>query len=345
MKNVYFKKLSCSSDKSQIARDLLVEVLDKENIVLKNEVPIKVHFGEKGNITYIKPDSYDGIIDLLEENNLTTSFIETNVLYVGSRTTKERHIKTAKEHNFTRVPIIIADGELGDDIVEIEINQEFFKTAIIGKECDKVNQIIVCSHFKGHGLAGFGGALKQLAMGFAARRGKLAMHSLSIPKINTSNCTACGVCEANCPPSAISIDEYAVIDPKKCIGCAACISNCPENTIGVDWGNNPNFLEKVAEYALAAQKGKENVYITFVSDVTDNCDCIGIAMEPVIKEIGIIASTDPVALDRACLDLVIAEKDTAPDSKLWNYILNGEKTLEHSEKIGLGSRKYNLIEK
>ncbi|QVK19923.1 DUF362 domain-containing protein [Mycoplasmatota bacterium] len=343
MKNVYFKDISCDTNKSEIAKILLKTVISKEEITLKGEVPIKVHFGEKGNITFIKAEDYDGIIDYLQENNISTSFIETNVLYVGSRTIKERHIKTAEEHNFTRIPIIIADGEYGEDYNTIKINKEFFDEALIGREFSNFDQFIVCSHFKGHILAGFGGAIKQLSMGFASRGGKLAMHSLSVPAINPKICTGCGICEEKCPSSAIEVRDLAVINNDKCIGCAACISHCPEHSISIDWNNNANFLEKLAEYAYAAQRDKEVVYITFVTNITDNCDCLGVAMEPVIKDIGMFASTDPVALDKACFDLVTKEKNTAPDSNLWKYFDRGNNTLKHAEKIGLGATKYKII--
>jgi len=340
MSKVYIKK---GNNKSIAAKELLIELIN-DGVKLNNNVPIKVHFGEAGNETYIKPEAYDGIIDYLLENNVSTSFIETNVLYVGSRTTKTNHLKTALNHGFDKIPIIIADGEYGEDYDEVEINKDFFSHALIGKEFSKYNQFIVCSHFKGHHMAGFGGALKQLSMGFAARGGKLAMHSMSIPKVNESKCTACGICESNCPADAIEVVDYAVIDSSKCIGCAACISHCPEVAIAIDWGNNANFHKKVAEYAYAAHR-PNSIYITFLSNITDNCDCMGHIMEPVIADVGVLASTDPAALDQACYDIVMSDKHTNPESKLWSYIERGEITLEHAVKIGIGERKYELIEK
>lgn len=344
MRNVYYTKVNCCSNWSLIAKNLLRTVIDEERVELKKQIPIKVHFGERGNITYIDPKNYDGIIDLLEENDIETSFIETNVLYVGSRTVKTDHLKVAKEHGFTRVPVIIADGEYGEEYDTIEINKDFFKETFIGKGFSEFDQFIVCSHFKGHHMAGFGGAIKQLSMGFASRGGKMAQHATSIPKIDLKKCVACLICEDNCPVDAITVTEYAVIDSNLCIGCAGCISHCSEKAINPDWNTQTHFYEKVAEYAYAAQKGKSNIYISFVTNITENCDCFGIEMEPVVNDIGILASTDPVALDQACYDLVIKNKDNEKNS-MWSYIDKGTITLKHAEKIGLGTRKYKLIEK
>lgn len=344
MKDVYFIKVNSDSDKSLIAKNLLRTVIEKESIELKPQIPIKVHFGERGNTTYIAPKNYDGIIDFLEENNVETSFIETNVLYVGSRTVKANHLIVAREHGFTRIPIIIADGERGEEYDDIVINKEFFDSAMLGKKYSEFDQFVICSHFKGHQQAGFGGALKQLSMGFASRGGKMAQHATSIPKIDPEKCIACSICEDNCPVDAISVNQFAVIDSDLCIGCAGCISHCNDGAISPDWNTQSHFHEKVAEYAYAAQKGKPNIYISFVTNITENCDCFGIEMEPVVKDIGILASTDPVALDQACYDLVIKNKDNF-DNKMWNYLDKGIITLEHAEKIGLGSRKYTLIEK
>lgn len=340
MKNVYFiKELTSKKDSAKLILD---ELIDRENIELEEMIPLKVHFGERGNITYNKPEYYDGIIDLLESKKLSSAFIETNVLYVGSRTNRTSHIEVAKEHGFTRVPVIIADGEMGEHFTAVPLNFKHTTEAYIGGEFEKYSQFIVLSHFKGHSQAGFGGAIKQLSMGFAARRGKMAQHSNNVPLITIDKCTACVACKDHCPANAIEVEEYAIIDPNLCIGCAACIAHCSFKAINPDWAASEGLLEKIAEYAYAAQLGKNNIYISFVINITEECDCFGIEMKPVVEDIGILASTDPVALDKACFDLVSKHKEIK--TKMWKYFDKGEISLKYAEKLGLGSREYKLIE-
>jgi len=314
--------------------------VEEENITLQPSIPLKVHVGEKGNKTFIEPKNFDGIIDYLEERKIRTVFIETNVLYRGQRNTMESHVKLAKEHGFTRVPFVIGDGEYGEDYVLVEINQKNFTHCKIAKAIAEEKQLIVLSHFKGHTLAGFGGAIKQLAMGCASKGGKLAQHSDSIPKINTIKCKACKVCAANCPKGAILVGRKAKINKNKCVGCAACMAACPYKAIFSNWMASfvpKKFEEKLAEYAYAAAKGKENIYITFALNITRSCDCIGHSMHPIAKDIGVFASTDPVAIDQACLDML----DKMENRKVFR---KGRYMLHYAENIGLGSRAYELVE-
>lgn len=335
---VYFIR-NTESDYNQLGRDalkLLKKIVSETRHRFEKEVPIKVHFGEKGNKTFIPAKCYDEIINYLKENGVSPYYIETNVLYRGSRTTTDKHIETAKNHGFTQIPIIIADGDIGTEYDEIEINKEYVKKCKIGKEYGKYKQFIVMSHFKGHIEAGFGGALKQLAMGFAARSGKLEQHSGISPVVTAEKCIACGLCVNKCNFSAIQISDVAIIDQSKCIGCAGCIAVCPQGAIENTWGG-ANFLEKLAEYAYGASKDKDNIYITFVHNITKDCDCTGRHMKPITGNIGILAGKDPVALDTACLDLV--QKNSG--KKLFE---KGRISLKHAEKIGLGTMSYELIE-
>lgn len=342
MARVYFKKIESINETEKIsagARELLEKILEDEKIELSQKLPIKVHFGEEGNKTFIRPDNYNGIIDLLDERGVESFFIETNVLYRSLRTRKDTHIELAKRHGFTRIPVVIADGDHGEEYVEVDIDKNHFKSCKIGKEYEKYDQILVLSHFKGHMSAGFGGAIKQLGMGFAARGGKLDQHGGATPVLNPLACKKCNTCVENCPVDAISIGKVSRIDSKKCIGCAACIAVCPYGAISVNWagGIMKNFRERLAEYAHAAQKGKNNIYIQFALNLTDKCDCAGTEMRPVAKDLGVFASLDPVALDQACLDST--EKKEGKKK-----VFGGKETLEHAEKLGLGSREYDLIE-
>lgn len=338
MNKVYFIKNS-ESDYNQLGKDaldLLKKIVSETGHQFKKEVPIKVHFGEKGNKTFIPAKCYEEIIDYLKEKDVDPSYIETNVLYRGSRTTTARHIETAKSHGFTQIPIIIADGDIGTEYNEIEINKEHFKKCKIGKGYGEYKQFIVMSHFKGHIAAGFGGAIKQLAMGFAARSGKMEQHTNIAPIIEAEKCIACGICMKKCNYGAIDVADIAVLDDSKCVGCAGCIAVCPKGAISNSW-SGAHFYEKLSEYAYGASKDKDIIYITFVHNITKECDCLGCAMKPITGGVGILAGKDPVALDTACLDLV----QKSSGEKLFE---SGRESLRYAEKIGLGTMQYQLIE-
>ncbi|WP_196008184.1 DUF362 domain-containing protein [Clostridium tyrobutyricum] len=340
MPRVYFKPVKSHSGVEVVngaSREVLTKLIEEENISLEKFIPLKVHMGEKGNRTYIKPENFNSIIDYMEEKKINSSFIETNVLYRGQRMTREAHVKTGKEHGFTRIPIVIADGENGEDFKNVIINKKHFKKCKIAKKIADVNQLIVLSHFKGHILAGFGGAVKQLAMGCAARGGKLDQHANSKPIIIPFMCRTCGVCRTHCPVDAITIKKWAEIDKDICIGCSSCQAVCPHNAITSNWFQtfSMSFNERLAEYALAAAKDKNNIYVSFALDITAGCDCEGHPMIPINGDIGIFASTDPIAIDKACLDKL------RPDVKLLFW--RGIRTLTYGEKIGLGSKNYDLV--
>lgn len=342
MEKVYFKPIDSYLKTDEINKgvyELLETIVEKEDIKLENFIPLKVHFGEKGNTTYIKPDNFKGIVNFLADRSIESAYTETNVLYKGERTTSENHIKLAREHGFTDLPIVIADGDHGENYKEVEINRKHFTHCKIGGEIANKEQIIVISHFKGHMLAGFGGAIKQLGMGCAARGGKLAQHSNSIPKVNTLKCKGCKMCYNNCPENAIIMTKKAKINKDKCVGCASCMTVCPFSAISNNWlaSISKSFNERLAEYAYAAHKDKRNIYITFAFNITKKCDCDGHPMKTIAKDIGIFASKDPVAIDKACLDVLDKNEGRTVFKK-------GRYTLDYAESIGLGSTKYELIQ-
>lgn len=338
MSTVYFKRTRPAGrpELGAAALELLKKVVAESGHHFEAEVPIKAHFGERGNRTYIPAATYDPLIDYLEAQGVKPSFIETNVLYRGSRTTREDHLKLAREHGFSRIPVIIADGEIGLEYDEVVIDKDFFRSCRIGKAYGRFRQFIVTSHFKGHIAAGFGGSLKQLAMGFAARGGKLAQHTDIKPLVRAKKCIACGICAEKCDFGAITIDGIARIDPDKCAGCAGCIAVCPQAAIHNSW-EGVHFPEKLAEYAYGATRGKDNLYISFLHDITEECDCVGGPMTPIMPNIGVVAGKDPVALDAACLDLVQAQGGSG-------IFEAGRPALVHADKIGLGSMEYELVE-
>lgn len=339
MANVYFKSADAYAKTDEVSgagREVLERIIVEEKISLEPRIPLKVHFGEKGNRTYIGPENYDGVIDFLEQKGIECSFIETNVLYLGERTVRESHTALAKEHGFCRLPIIIADGEKGEDYAEIKIDKKHFRSCKIGRLIAEEKQLLVVSHFKGHMLAGFGGAIKQLGMGCAARPGKLDQHSSSRPLMNPLKCKKCGVCREHCARDAIELGLVPRINAKKCSGCAACIAVCPYDAVSVNWfATRPRvFREKLAEYAFAAHK-KNNIYVNFALNITKDCDCDGRAFSPIAADMGVFASTDPVALDAACFDML--------NKREGKKVFGGEDIFSYAEEIGLGKREYELI--
>lgn len=340
MSTVFFKLIDSYKKTSEIsagAKQLLNRIWEAENLKPATYVPLKVHFGEKGNRTYIAPENYAGIIELLKSKKTKSAYIETNAIYRGERNNRTAHLQVAKEHGFTQLPIVIADGEYGDEYVKVPINGKHFDTCMIGKAIADLDQMIILSHFKGHILTGFGGAIKQLAMGCASRGGKLAQHANTAPKSKHRKCTACGACVKHCPADAITLDPKAVIDKNKCIGCASCMAVCPEGALYNSWfaSIGKKFKERLTEYALAAQKDKAIIYLNFVFNITRFCDCEGHPMKPIVPDIGILASRDPVAIDTASLDLVQKTKGR-------KIFQRGRRTLRYAEKIGLGTTDYQL---
>ncbi len=342
MSRVYFKSVDSYSNLNAVnkaAASVLQELASAENLSLESFIPLKVHCGEKGNKTFIRPDNFNGIINYLEQQGVRSEFVETNALYRGERNTTNKHLKVAKEHGFTRLPLVIADGECGEEYELVEINKKHFQVCKIAKGLAKHEQVIVLSHFKGHTLAGFGGAVKQLGMGFAAKGGKLDQHANSIPKINPRKCRACKACVLKCPADAIILLKKAKIRKEKCIGCASCIGVCLHSAVSNSWlpSLSKSFFERLVEYAYAAAVNKKHIYINFALNITKACDCEGHHMKIVAKDIGLLASTDPVAIDQACLDLVNKNERK-------RLFKRGRYALEYAEKIGLGSRDYEFID-
>jgi uncharacterized protein len=344
--DVYFSPLepgATTEQVQQISKRLLETVVEKENIALETTVPLKVHFGEPKNVTFIRPENYHGIIDYLREHNIGSAFMETCALYGGERCKKELHEKTAEKHGFTELPIIFADGEHGEDFVEVPIDKNHFQTFKVGKAFLDYKQLIVLSHFKGHILAGFGGAIKQLSMGYASKGGKLAMHMGEKPHIISRKCTACKQCLTGCNQDALIIEKKkSRIDKDKCVGCGACVAICTSGAISlfsikslakfIGIGNP--FIEKLVEGAYAAQKHQQNIYVSFAMSITKSCDCIAKPMKPVMDDIGVFAATDPVAIDKACFDIA--------ESRGRKF--RGNKTFAYAERIGLGTTDYTLHE-
>lgn len=342
MSKVFFLPISSYQNTAEInggSKKLLEHLIDEGKLELSSYVPLKVHFGEKKNQSFIKSENHLGIVGYLQSKNIETAYIETNALYSGERQNRTAHIQLAKKHGFTQIPIVIADGEYGDEFKIVSINGTYFDKCFIAKGIADLDHMIVLSHFKGHLLAGFGGAIKQLAMGCASRGGKLAQHSNAIPKIKAKKCEACEDCLKTCPTGAIILNPKPMIDDNKCIGCASCIAVCKQKAVTMTWwaSVSKKFREKIAEYALAAQKDKVIIYINYVLNITRGCDCEAHKMKHIAPDVGILASVDPVSIDAASLDLTQKVKGR----KIFN---RGRRTLDYAEQVDLGTTRYELVE-
>lgn len=323
---VYFTDLRASSKRNLFDKleGLLDELSLGERFRKGSLVAVKIHFGEKGNASYIPPVFVRKVIDKIKETGASPFLTDSNTLYVGTRGNSVSHLQTAIENGFdfavVGAPLIIADGLRGENSVPVKINGKHFEEVSIASEVHHANGLVVLTHFKCHEMTGFGGALKNIGMGCANREGKLAQHSNVAPIVDHSGCTACEECSLACPANAIDVGAVAVINDKLCIGCGHCIAACPEGTINIRWDETASRLqEKMAEHAYGAVKGKEGrcVYVTFINHVSPACDCYGHNDAPIVPDIGILASVDPVAIDKAAADLVNAEagfKNTALNS-------------------------------
>jgi len=307
----------------------------------QGKVALKIHFGEDGNITHIKPQWLKDASKFFE----APVFVETNVLYRGSRTTSKDHLEVARKHGFDFIDIDILDGEYGGDSIEVEVKLGDIEKAKMGAGIKKYGQWIAVTHFKGHLAVGFGGALKNIGMGLGSRAGKLQMHSIVSPKVKLEACIGCGTCVSDCPVDAITLDGKAQIDSNTCIGCAHCIAICPEKAIDIPWDMsdsvNKKLMERMTAYAKAALKNREWWFMNFLTDVTYDCDCFGIKQESIIDDVGILLSRDPVAIDAASLDLV-EKAHGGFDPFLEKHGVDGRYILEYAEKAGLGTRNYSL---
>ena len=327
----------------------------------KDLVAVKVHFGERGNTAFVRPQYLRRIVDKIKQAGGKPFLTDANTLYVGSRANAVEHIETAIENGFAYAtvgaPVIIADGLTGRDYVSVPVDLKHFHAAKVAAAAYHADVLIAVSHFKGHETTGFGGVLKNLGMGLASRASKQVIHSDVLPEVDGEKCVACGRCTEWCPAEAITVEEVAVIDPEKCLGCAECTITCNQDAIAVNWKGEPDVIqEKIVEYACAVLKNKKGKagFITFVVDVTPQCDCTNYNDIPVVPDVGILASRDPVALDQACVDLVNVQPST-PGSRLdlpagadkfrgLYPKIDWEVQLDYAEKIGLGTRKYRLIE-
>jgi len=312
---------------------------------------IKIHFGEDRNTTHIPPECVKPVADSIREKEGNPFLTDTNVLYRSQRDNAVDHLHLAHQHGFTLektgVPVVIADGLIGNLEKDVAIPGKIFSTVSISSTAIEANSLVIMSHVTGHMATGMGGAIKNLGMGFSSRKGKLRQHSVSKPSVTSKHCTGCGVCLEWCPADAIVMEnDKAMIQNKICIGCGECITVCRFGAVKHDWGMGENELQKrMAEHALGvaiSKKGKMG-YINFLTNVTKDCDCISQDQDPLFPDIGILASFDPVAIDAASLDLI--QERTGKSLTAISYPkVNAWVQISHGESIGLGTSKYELVE-
>ncbi|MBT3310699.1 MAG: DUF362 domain-containing protein [Desulfobacterales bacterium] len=361
---VYFIDLRASFKENFVEKiGRLIDTTGLHETVSKRDlVAIKLHFGELGNTSFIRPVYIRKIVEAVKSFGGTPFLTDCNTLYAGTRSDSPHHIVTAIQNGFAfsvvEAPIIIADGLRGKNEIPVIINQKRFEKVYIGADIVNADSLVSVAHFKGHELSGFGGTLKTLGMGAASRRGKLAQHSTVSPKVKRKKCVGCGNCTEHCSQYAIILeDKKAVIDQGKCIGCGECILACPNEAVQIKWDQSiPVFMENMMEYAMGVIKGKEkkSIFVNFITDISPACDCMPLNDAPIVRDIGVVASTDPVAIDQASVDLINKEP-ALPDTCLENNReAGGDKfrgiypnvdwsiQLDYAESIGLGTRNYDL---
>ncbi|MCS2919401.1 DUF362 domain-containing protein [Parabacteroides merdae] len=366
---VYFTNLRTTPSSNLLDKmERLVKRAGIANIDFRNQfVAIKIHFGEPGNLAFIRPNYAARMATLLRNLGAKPFLTDCNTLYSGRRANAVDHLESAMENGFNPISakcdVIIADGLKGTEYREIEIDGEYCKAPKIGSAIADADIIISMNHFKGHEQTGFGGALKNLGMGCASVGGKLELHSASQPGIDIESCKGCNICVKHCRHDAIHLNasHKAEIDYGKCVGCGQCVALCQYDGAVMGEGDTSERLNyKIAEYTKAVLSGKPNFHISFIMNVSPECDCWNHNDAAIVPDPGIAASFDPVALDKACADMVIKAPiletgnrlSDAPHHEhpegcdkfhLMHPDTNWQAGLEHAEKIGLGTQKYELI--
>ena len=330
-------------------------------------VAIKMHFGELGNLSYLRPNYAKAVADVIKECGGKPFLTDCNTLYPGSRKNALEHLDCANINGFNTITtgcqIIIGDGLRGTDDIAVPVrNGEYCKEAYIGRAVMDADIFISLTHFKGHESTGFGGAIKNIGMGCGSRAGKMQQHNSGKPIVHADLCRGCRRCAKECGSDAITYENgKAVINQDICKGCGRCIGACAFDAIeNQNWDANEILGRKMAEYSQAVCDGRPTFHISLVRDISPNCDCHGENDAPILPDVGIFASFDPVALDQACVDACL-HATPMPNSQLsdnladphWhhhhdNFLdsnpnVRWKETLEHAEKIGLGTREYELI--
>jgi hypothetical protein len=321
-------------------------------------VALKIHFGEQGGTAFVQPHWLIPLIDLLRKAGAHPFLTDTNTLYIGKRQEAVSHSLLAAMHGFDPLrlgaPVLIADGLKSHNQISVPGIGHHFEHCYLAGDLLDTDAMITITHFTGHELTGFGGAIKNLAMGCASRQGKMQQHCGLGPKVHASNCVGCGRCVESCAPGALALNEdgIVILDEAACTGCANCILACKHGCLNINWELDlPIFQERMVEYAGAFLHAFSwpLLHLSFLLQITPKCDCKSFSEAPVCHDLGILASYDPVALDQASLDLVnhaVQKKlSRIQDQDVFATLhpnTDGQFTLELAEKLGLGCREYSL---
>jgi uncharacterized protein len=361
---VWFAPVRSPGKKSLVARagGLLDHAGLRRAIAEDDLVAVKLHFGEAGNTGFVQPIFVREVVARIKAAGGKPFLTDANTLYRGERSNAVDHLACALHNGFSyatiEAPLVIADGLDGREAVEVAITGgKHFESVRIGSAAVHADAMVVVSHVKGHEATGFGGALKNVGMGLGCRSAKQRMHADFKPEVSAEHCTACNRCVRWCPVDAIAIgpDRVAVIDYEVCYGCGECVAACAYGAIATQWKTTPEAIqEKIAEHVAGAVAGKEDkvVYLSFVTNVTPDCDCWSFSDAAVVPDIGVLASTDPVAIDQAAYDLVSAapglpgtlgDKSEAGEDTFRSITgIDGTHAMAHAEALGLGTRNYDL---
>ena len=348
---VYLSRTGKDESPSSLAgkvKELSIRVGLKELIKKDDLVALKIHFGEKGGPGYIHPDTLKKQISFIKQAGGKPFLTDTNTLYTGDRSNAVDHLQLASEHGFSLrnlgIPVVIGDGLRGENQISVETEKGIISRAHLSGVARTAQVIIGLTHATGHLLTGFAGTLKNIGMGLAGRGGKLAQHSGLLPEI-LDECIGCGTCREWCPADAIQIkNEKAVINPKTCYGCGECLAVCPHKSVKVSWDeSSSNVQKKIAEYCRAILKNKKSCFLNFALKITKDCDCMGKPSPSMVPDIGILASRDPIALNRATLELI---NQQAGENIFKTHYPEIDPLVQitHGEKIGLGLQEYELIQ-
>ncbi len=365
---VYFTNLRTTPSSNLLDKmERVVKRAGIEQINFKDQfVAVKIHFGEPGNLAYIRPNYVARLVTLLRSLGAKPFLTDSNTLYSGRRSNAVDHLESAMENGFNPIQakcdVIIADGLKGTDYREVPIGGEYCPAPKIGTAVVDADIVISMNHFKGHEQSGFGGALKNLGMGCASVGGKLELHSASQPVVVREACVSCKICERYCAHDAIHLDDCrkAVIDYTKCVGCGQCVALCQYSAAIMGEGDTSERLNyKIAEYTKAVLVDKPHFHVSFIMNVSPECDCWNHNDAAIVPDLGIAASFDPVALDQACADLVTAapvlpsnclseahphvHMEGEDKFRLIHPDTDWKAGLRHAEKIGIGTMEYELI--
>ncbi|MCX6565304.1 MAG: DUF362 domain-containing protein [Candidatus Aminicenantes bacterium] len=332
-------------------KDVLVPTGFVEKLAPEDFVALKIHFGEKGNTGHIKSAWLRGLAAEIFRRAPRAFLTDSNTLYTGPRSNSVEHIRLAWSHGFTPdvlgLPIVIADGLSGGDYGETRGGRGRVASAKIAGAIARSDALLGLAHVTGHVQTGIGGAIKNLGMGCASRAGKLDQHAVVHPRIQKKSCRDCGLCLDHCPAAAIVRNPDGVeIDGARCTGCGECLVTCKYGAVKIRWDEDSlRIQEKVAEYALLVARRFPNkiAFINFLIRVTKDCDCMARTQPPLIGDIGLLASVDPVAVDRASADLVL-RRAGGTDVFRKGYDIDWSRQFSYAEKIGLGSNRYDLVE-